>query len=142
MREKPRLDFPGTSTPPSRSGRAPCSYPPASQPASAHSGRASDARAGQQERKARRSAAGFCSLTRVPGPPALAPPRSRRRVSTAMPQDPPEDSLQQRQQRGIRFFIGLRSTLAIFRFKISLSKFHYSSITSNLLSHAWSIKCK
>ena len=29
---------------------------------------------------------------------------------------------------------------AVFSFKIFLSKFHYSPITSNLLTHAWSIK--
>ena len=32
--------------------------------------------------------------------------------------------------------------LTVFSFKISLSKLHYSSITSNLLPHAWSIKCR
>ena len=33
-------------------------------------------------------------------------------------------------------------SLAVFSSKISLSKLHYSPITSNLLPHAWSIKCK
>ena len=32
--------------------------------------------------------------------------------------------------------------IAVFSCKIFLSKFHYSPITSNLLSHAWSIKCR
>ena len=31
-------------------------------------------------------------------------------------------------------------TLAVFTFKISLSKLHYLPITSNLLPHVWSIK--
>ena len=33
-------------------------------------------------------------------------------------------------------------TRAVFSSKISLSKLHYSHITSNLLPHAWSIKCR
>ena len=37
---------------------------------------------------------------------------------------------------------GQQSTWAVFTSKISLSKLHYSPITSNLLPHAWSIKCR
>ena len=33
-------------------------------------------------------------------------------------------------------------SLAVFSSKIFLSKLHYSSITSNLLPHVWSIKCR
>jgi len=32
--------------------------------------------------------------------------------------------------------------VAVFSSKNSLSKFHHSHITSNLLTHAWSIKCR
>jgi len=47
----------------------------------------------------------------------------RRRISTA-----------QHQQE--------RLSLSVFSSKLSLSKLHYSPITSNLLPHAWSIKYK
>jgi hypothetical protein len=85
IREKPRLDF-----------QEPLLLPPGplvpARVAAGHRILAVRAPLGAT-RKASRSA-GFCSLTRVPCPLALAPPRSRRRVSTAMPQDPPQDRLQ------------------------------------------------
>ena len=96
--------FPGTSSPTSRP--PPCLCPPASQPArpATHSGRTSAARGNKKERQA--AAPGFCSLTRLPRPLALAPPRSRRRrVSTAMPQDPPRKIACKNNNVGIRFFI-------------------------------------
>jgi len=37
---------------------------------------------------------------------------------------------------------GVNAIVAVFNSKISLSKFYYSLITSNLLSHIWSIKCR
>ena len=38
--------------------------------------------------------------------------------------------------------ITIFSIVSVFTSKISLSKLHYSPITSNLLPHVWSIKCR
>ena len=79
---------------------------------------------------------------------AGAPPRPARHMATTRPrrsarhQTLPRDSLAACDAIWLVCVYGTdrRGSRAVFTSKISLSKLHYSSITSNFLPHVWSIK--